>query len=153
LSLSEDDADAVSYSFAAATFPMSHAAESETLEKSGLGDTFIGPDFRGLLDETKDFLESPDSSVVLRSCLDRTFSQLSSSLAHLFVDDSQPPSQMRFEELQDKKVRLAAVLPALARASHSILNTMPNEFAEALADNRELQEFSAVVYSNFLVEQ
>jgi peroxin-3 len=60
---------------------------------------------------------------------------------------------MRFEELQDRKVRLAAVLPALARASHSILNTMPNEFAEALADNRELQEFSAVVYSNFLVEQ
>ena len=133
---------------------MSHAAERETLEKSGLGDTSISTELRSLLDETKDFLESPDSSVVLRSCLDRIFSQLSSTLAHLFVDESQnPASDARFEELSDRKVRLAAVLPALARASHSILNAMPNEFAESLGSNRELQEFSAVVYSNFVIEQ
>lgn len=133
---------------------MNHAAERETLEQSGLGDTSIEPELRSLLDETKDFLESPDSSVVLRSCLDKAFAQLSSNLAHLFVDDSVPQGNAtRFEELQDKKVRLAAVLPALARASHSVLTAVPNEFAQAVAENRELQEFSAVVYSNFAIGQ
>ena len=59
----------------------------------------------------------------------------------------------RFEEVQEKKVRLAAILPALARASHSILNGVPNEYAEALEDNRELMELSVVMYSNFTIEQ
>jgi peroxin-3 len=105
------------------------------------------------MSETRDFIDSADFSVVLRSCLDKLFAHLSESLGHLFVDDNASPAsqaaQRRFIEVSEKKVRLAAVLPALARASHTIFNGVPNEYAEALADNRELMEFSVVVYSNF----
>jgi peroxin-3 len=111
----------------------------------------ISPQLRSLLNETQDFIDSPDFSIVLRSCLDQSFEVLSSSLAHLFVD-MPDVSAGRFEEVPAKKVRLAAILPALARASHSVLEDSPNEFADALGSNRELQEFSAVVFSHFVLE-
>ena len=151
------------FSFASAIFPMRAQDVTETLEQSGLADTQIRPALRSLLDETRDFVESPDFAIVLRSCLDRLFAMLVSSLGHLFVDDaaSLPPlpasasglGQHRFSEVQEKKVKLAAILPALARCSHTVFNGLPNEYAEALAENRELQEFSAVVYSNFVIAQ
>ena len=154
-------------SFASALFPLSAADEQETMQESGLSlspnDTSINQSLRNLLNETQDFVDSPDFSIVLRSCLDKSFAQLSSSLAHLFVDEqrslpSLPQGNIgvgvrRFEELQEKKVRLAAILPALARASHVVLNGMQNEYAEALEENREMMEFSVVVYSNFALEQ
>ncbi|CAD6582113.1 MAG: peroxin [Cyphobasidiales sp. Tagirdzhanova-0007] len=155
------------HSFASALFPLSAADEQETMQESGLSlspnDTSINQSLRNLLNETQDFVDSPDFSIVLRSCLDKSFAQLSSSLAHLFVDEqrslpSLPQGNIgvgvrRFEELQEKKVRLAAILPALARASHVVLNGMQNEYAEALEENREMMEFSVVVYSNFALEQ
>lgn len=143
------------HSFASALFPSNLIDEQESLSECGLPPSIvasgISPQLRGLLNETQDFLDSPDFSIVLRSCLDKTFELLSSSLGHLFVDMPTVASG-RFEEVAERKVRLAAILPALARASHSILQDTPNEYADALASNRELQEFSAVLFSHFVLE-
>jgi len=144
-------------SFSAALFPQTAEQERETIVESGMAsrtDGRVSSSLRVLLNETQDFLDSPDCSIVLRSCLDRAFVVLSSSISHLFIDNEQQASAgLRIEELQEKKVRLAAILPALATSTHAILNGVPNEYAEALADNRELLEFSAVVYSNFAVDE
>lgn len=145
------------YSFARSLLPSNADEEAETLQRSGLmmyedDDAVVSPRLRILLDETRDYLDSPDAALVLRSCLDRAFALVSERLAHLFSDGPAAPSNSRFTEIPDKKVRLAAILPALARISHSALNEVPNEYAEVLAANRELQEFSAVVYSNFAIE-
>lgn len=143
------------HSFATALFPSRSEDEHESLSQSGLPHSIasagINTQLREILNETQDFLDSPDFSIVLRSCLDKSFELLSSSLSHLFVDMPAVASG-RFEEVSEKKVRLAAILPALARASHSVLEDMPNEYADALANNRELQEFSAVVFSHFTLE-
>lgn len=148
----EDDGSI--YSFEAVILPSTAPEEAETLKNSGLvtfedDSASVGPELRQLLDETLDFIESPDFAVVLRSCLNRTFARLAQSLAHLFADASIPSSTTRFSEVTESKVRLAAILPALGRATHSVLMEMPNEYADAIAQNRELQEFSAVVYSSF----
>lgn len=147
----------VRLSFSAALFPQTPAEEQETMVESGMaasGEAHVSSSLRVLLNETQDFVDSPDFSIVLRSCLDRAFVLLSSSISHLFVDTQQVlQSQERIEELAEKKVRLAAVLPALAASTHAIFNGVPNEYAEALAENRELLEFSAVVYSNFAVDE
>lgn len=143
------------HSFSSALFPSTLEDEQESLVESGLPHSIassgISPQLRDLLNETQDFLDSPDFSIVLRSCLDKSFETLSSSLSHLFVNMPEVAAA-RFEEVTEKKVRLAAILPALARASHSILEDTPNEYADNLASNRELQEFSAVVFSHFVLE-
>lgn len=143
------------HSFSSALFPSIPEDEQQSLSESGLPHSVvaagISPQLRDLLNETQDFLDSPDFSIVLRSCLDKTFELLSSSLSHLFVNMPTVASG-RFEEVSEKKVRLAAILPALARAGHSILQDTPNEYADALASNRELQEFSAVVFSHFVLD-
>lgn len=143
------------HSFTSALFPSTPQDEQESLVESGLpssvASSAISPQLRDLLNETQDFLDSPDFSIVLRSCLDKSFELLSSSLGHLFVNMPDVAAG-RFEEVTEKQVRLAAILPALARASHSILQDTPNEYADALANNRELQEFSAVVFSHFVLE-
>lgn len=151
------------HSFASAVMPMTPEQELETVTESGLAyeghDPTPSPALRSLLDETSDFVESPDFSTVLRSCVDKSFSILSSQLHHLFVDGDLPPAsptfpsaQNRISEIPEKKIRLAGILPALARASHTIFNSVPNDYTEALAENRELLEFSAVVYSNYTLE-
>lgn len=143
------------HSFSSALFPSRLEDEQESLSESGLPQSVaasgISPQLRVLLNETQDFLDSPDFSIVLRSCLDKSFELLSSSLGHLFVN-MPAVSSGRFEEVSERRVRLAAILPALARASHSILQDTPNEYADALASNRELQEFSAVVFSHFVLD-
>lgn len=143
------------HSFANALFPSTLDEERETLFESGLpaniADAGISPELRSLLNETQDFIDSPDFSIVLRSCLDKSFEIMTSSLGHLFVNMPATASS-RFEEVEEKRVRLAAILPALARTSHSVLTESPNEYADSLASNRELQEFSAVVFSHFRID-
>lgn len=141
-------------SFASVLFPSTHSEEAETLSQSGLATTVVDPTLRFLLDETKDFIDSADFSTVLRSMLDKSFALLTSSLGDTFAPPPIPNTQQtaRFEEVQERKVKLAALLPALARSTHTILNSHPNEYTELLLDNRELQEISAVVYSSFSLE-
>jgi len=104
------------------------------------------PTFDGLLIETRTLLQSPDFSVVLESCLDRATDILFKSIKDTIfaqggssVDRSGAPLQLR----------LASLLPGMARWSHLAFNGLPNELVDQLADIREVEAFSAIIYSRF----
>lgn len=90
------------------------------------------PAFDGLLGETRSLLQSPDFSMVLESCLDRATDILFKSIKDTIfvrggssVDENGAPLQLR----------LASLLPGMARWSHLAFNGLPNE----LVDVRTLQ--------------
>lgn len=90
------------------------------------------PAFDRLLAETRSLLQSPDFSMVLESCLDRATEILFKSVKDTMfvqggssVDENGAPLQLR----------LAGLLPGMARWSHLAFNGLPNE----LVDVRALQ--------------
>ena len=123
------------------------------------------PAFDRLLEETRSLLQSPDFSIVLESCLDRATDMLFKSIkdtifveGELGVDENGAPLQLR----------LAGLLPGMARWSHLAFNGLPNELVDVrklhgflwprahsfcppqqLADIREVEGFSAIIYSRF----
>ncbi|ORY06183.1 Peroxin-3 [Basidiobolus meristosporus CBS 931.73] len=134
------------------------AGELEVLrEGSGLDDPQIDGDLRMLLDETKDFLDSPDFVVVRQACLDEAFSLLNYNLRSVFLGNVSPTAkvyEMNSPEdpATEKAVSLAALLPIISRQVHQIINGVPNEFVEMLSTVKELQTYSAIVYSSFNLE-
>jgi peroxin-3 len=122
------------------------------------------PSFDRLLEETRSLLQSPDFSIVLESCLDRATDILFKSIKDTIfvkegssVDENGAPLQLR----------LAGLLPGMARWSHLAFHGLPNELVDVrtlhgslqphahgsspqqLADIREVEAFSAVIYSRF----
>jgi len=85
------------------------------------------PAFDKLLLETRSLLQSPDFSIVLESCLDRATDILFKSIKDTIfvqggssVDENGAPLQLR----------LASLLPGMARWSHLAFNGLPNEFVD-----------------------
>ncbi|KAF9652274.1 hypothetical protein BDM02DRAFT_3153748 [Thelephora ganbajun] len=104
------------------------------------------PAFDRLLEETRSLLQSPDFSIVLESCLDLATDILFRSIKDTIfiqggssVDENGAPLQLR----------LAGLLPGMARWSHLAFNGLPNELVDQLADIREVEGFSAIIYSRF----
>lgn len=122
------------------------------------------PAFDILLEETRSLLQSPDFSIVLESCLDRATDMLFKSIKDTIfveggsgVDENGAPLQLR----------LAGLLPGMARWSHLAFHGLPNELVDVrklhsslwprvhsflpqqLADIREVEGFSAIIYSRF----
>lgn len=129
-------------------------------------------ELRRLLNETSDCLDAPDCTLVRKLCLDRLFTHLVLSLEAPFrpTQTDFGAQGSRFEDVTERTARLASLLPSVARQSHVILNSMPNEYVQvsselgdrcrdeaptlcsllqALEDVRELTEFSAIIYSSF----
>ncbi|CAO1614534.1 unnamed protein product [Parajaminaea phylloscopi] len=137
------------------------------------------PTLAALLDETRDILESADASKVLKKCVHATFDVLVDSLRAPFglaphpaphVDAkgaAGPPGsheessrfrelrtaeeeeEVRLNSLGGRRLKLAAVLPLLARQSSLALESVPNEFVEAMATVKDLKALSAIVYSSW----
>ncbi len=93
--------------------------------------------FRDLMDQTREVIESPNFVIVLDAALDWGID--------LFLDDV---GQELFEMDPDKKAvgeeshrRLAAILPSVARWSHTTVDSLPNELVEVchLMYHRALQ--------------
>jgi len=106
----------------------------------------VSPAFDRLLEETRSLLQSPDFLIVLESCLDRATDTLFKSIKDTIfvqsgssVDESGAPLQLR----------LAGLLPGMARWSHLAFNGLPNELVDYLAEVREVEAFSAIIYSRF----
>ena len=85
------------------------------------------PTFDRLLEETRSLLQSPDFSIVLESCLDRATDTLFKSIKDTIfvrggssVDEDGTPLQLR----------LAGLLPGMARWSHLAFNGFPNELVD-----------------------
>ncbi|KAH8993651.1 Peroxin-3 [Lactarius hatsudake] len=130
--------------FLSTLMPPTASALSHLLTRGGFPPTHNDthePEFTALLEETRDLLASSDFALVLERALDRATALLFEGLSqNVFVG----------EEGEDEvRLRVAAVLPGLARWSSLALNGMPNELVDSLSDLHEVASFSAIIYSNY----
>ncbi|GAA6017915.1 hypothetical protein JCM11491_001214 [Sporobolomyces phaffii] len=176
----ETHPDGSRFDFSAALHPPTAADERHTLVTGGgfadpasgapsssASTALVPPPLRSLLNETSDFLLSPDGSLVLTLLLDRLLSLSISKLEPAFTtplpNTSSPLAAAdgargaRFEDVTEKQTRLASLLPVLTRLSAAGLEGQAgilrgshgNEFIEAIDDVRELKEFVAIVYASY----
>lgn len=122
------------------------------------------PAFDGLLEETRSLLQSPDFSIVLESCLDRATDMLFKSIKETIIVQGGSGAN---ENDTPVRLMLASLLPGIARWSHLAFHGLPNELVDVrtfhdslpsrahasppqqLADIREVEGFSALIYSRF----
>jgi peroxin-3 len=89
--------------------------------------TLHTPVFTSLLDETRSIISSADFQRVLEVCLDRATEMLINSLnENVFVDEGKRVDDNGGET----RLRLAGLLPGLARWSQLALNGLPNELVD-----------------------
>ncbi|KAF9282116.1 peroxin [Mortierella alpina] len=156
LEYTEVNGDQVHVNMREYMLPDEAADEREVLRAGGVDefDLVVDPVLRNLLDETRDFIDSDDFSTVLNSTLDTTFAQFNLSLQPTFNPflmsrGDAVIAEIEDEEDMDRAVPLASLLPLIARQVHLIINGVPNEYVDGLAMVKELQAFSAIVYSSF----
>ncbi|KAF9963050.1 peroxin [Mortierella alpina] len=132
------------------------ADEREVLRAGGVDefDLVVDPVLGHLLDETRDFIDSDDFSTVLSSTLTATFARFHLALQPTFNPFLLTRGDAVIAEIEDdqdidRAVPLAQLLPLVARQVHLIIHGVPNEYVESLAMVKELQAFSAIVYSSF----
>ncbi|KAI0089446.1 Peroxin-3 [Irpex rosettiformis] len=107
------------------------------------------PEFLSLLSETQKYLLSGSFERVLEVCLDRATDILSSGLEkNVFGSVVEDPNSLPALG-QEPRVRLAGMLPGLARWCHLALEGLPNELVDGLADVREVHALSAIIYSDY----
>ncbi|KAF7357789.1 hypothetical protein MVEN_00824900 [Mycena venus] len=98
-----------------------------------------------LLEETREIICSPDFAYVFEACLDRATEVLLSSVeSAVFASTNEitPPGE-------EVRIRLAGLLPGLARWSHLALNGLPNELIDNILDVRQVAALSAIVFGRF----
>jgi len=102
------------------------------------------PGFSALLTETRTILSSSDFSRVLEVCLDTATEVLFAGLEkNVFVPNEPAPGD------DVHRIRLAGLLPGLARWSQLALNGLPNELVDKIMDVREVSCLSAIVFAKF----
>jgi len=88
-------------------------------------------------------IKSPDFAHVLEACLDRATSVLFEGLEkNVFVSSECVPGE-------EVRIRLAGMLPGLARWSRLALHGLPNELVDSVLGMREVTCLSAIVFSKF----
>ncbi|KAM0251956.1 hypothetical protein ACHAQJ_007930 [Trichoderma viride] len=138
--------------------------EDEVIRQSGiLDDGGLAPEssaqvspaaLRRLLDETADLIESPAFSHVLTLVLDSGFSLLVdkklATEAFEFSLDEAPTTVATTASLKrTRAILLPKILSVLTRQAHVIGNgNTPNEYLQEMETVRDLEAFSAVVYSS-----
>ncbi|KDR77087.1 hypothetical protein GALMADRAFT_139109 [Galerina marginata CBS 339.88] len=101
--------------------------------------------FLALLDETRAILSSADFAVVLEACLDRATGVLFDGLeANVFSRQGTGSGTG-----EDERIRLAGLLPGLARWSQLALDGLPNELVDILLGMREVSCLSAIAFARF----
>ncbi|ORX48835.1 hypothetical protein DM01DRAFT_1326094 [Hesseltinella vesiculosa] len=147
------------YSFRSWMLPDSQDEELEFLRESGFSSQDIkeataGVSLRQLLDETKDYLDSPDFVSVLSCCLEEVYGIFNHNVfGKALLAGPLDPSVERIQEIKDdasagdKKMTLANLLPSISRQSHLII--AGNEYLNGFAYIKELQAFSAMVYTQY----
>lgn len=123
---------------------------------------FNDPIFSSLLTQTRAYLAGPDFAYALSAALDRATVVLVDGLrAKVFVDlnttnvpeglSATNPIDLTMEEetKEEIKIRLAGLLPGLARWSQLALNAVPNELVDNVMAVRELGALEAIVMSDY----
>ncbi|XP_034017751.1 peroxisomal biogenesis factor 3 [Thalassophryne amazonica] len=107
-----------------------------------------------LLNETRDMLDSPDFSTVLRVCLHRGFARLLDNLAEFFrlpPGDSTPSAAP--DSLSVVSLPLAKIIPIMNGQINAICNDTPSHFVQDLLLNDQVKAFAANVYESFSMPQ
>lgn len=90
--------------------------------------------FMSLVEDTQEQLASPDFEQVLEKCLDRATQVLFDGLEKNIFDET-----VELDEggiiVSEPRIRLASLLPGLARWSHLALNGLPNELVDVSVDH------------------
>ncbi|KAI9593169.1 Peroxin-3 [Syncephalis fuscata] len=133
--------------------------ESGIIEDAATAVNPISSGLRRLLDETRDFIDSPDFTTVLAHCLNESFGMLLNRLQVSNFPDPLPALKMASsgiheltpteEEAMIKQVPLAKLLPDISHQVHEILNGVPNPYLDLIANTETLRAYSAIVYSAY----
>lgn len=112
----------------------------------------VGETLRRLLDETADFVESPNAAEVIERLVHSGLSVFMDKLAVTFgatpADSGSPYPVV----LPTAKVKLPSILANMARQAGGMAQGSPgveNEYVDVMNQVQELTSFSAVVYSSF----
>ena len=119
-------------SFASVLFPPTPDTIQHVLIQGGFQQTRIDYEdsaFTVLLEETRSVFASSDFSLVLQTCLDQVAQTLLARLeSKVFVDSASPIGSQ-----EDVRIRLAGLLPGLARWSMEAMRGVPNELVDVSA--------------------
>jgi peroxin-3 len=119
-------------SFMSTLLPPTPDSMQHVLMQGGISQSLAmrsSPVFDSLLKETRSLLLSPDFSVVLEVCLDRATEILFNGLQkNVFMEGRSITSEG--ESGEETKLRLAGLLPGMARWSHLALHGLPNELVD-----------------------
>ena len=133
--------------FSGILLPESEREEARMLRDAGALDPAasldeaVTPALRALLDETKDYIDSPDFAHVVSSACEQVFSLFLSHMATSFG--------VRVNEARriDKPLLLAKVLPLVSQQAQVALNATPNDYVDAVVDCRDLRALSVLMYA------
>ncbi|CAE6436157.1 unnamed protein product [Rhizoctonia solani] len=119
---------------------------STTLASGGLTSSLahIDPALSTLLSATRNHISSADFAIALRKCIDLGTIAMKDGLIR-----SGEFGEITSADSESAKVKLAALLPGVARWTHLALNGVPNEIIEGFAELREVAGYSAIVLSSF----
>ncbi|KAG8687553.1 peroxin [Ceratobasidium sp. 423] len=121
---------------------------STTLASGGLTSSLahVDPALSTLLNASRAHISSADFAIALRKCLDLGTIAMKDGLIRSGefgeATNTDPDNE-------GPKVKLAALLPGVARWTHLALNGVPNEIIEGFAELREVAGYSAIVLSTF----
>ncbi|KAI9244414.1 Peroxin-3 [Sporodiniella umbellata] len=106
-----------------------------------------GISFQRLLDEARDYIDSPDFDKVAASCFNEVFAIFDQyAFAKTLLPDLEEGVSIQ-EITEEKTLTLAKLLPIISRQSHLVI--AGNEYLNAFAYIKELQAFSAMIYTQF----
>ncbi|CAA7263389.1 unnamed protein product [Cyclocybe aegerita] len=105
--------------------------------------------FASLMSETRSVLASRDFARVLEVCLDRATAVLFDGLEKNVFTPSGSIAGIGNGSGEEVRIRLAGLLPGLARWSQLALDGLPNELVDKILDLREVTCLSAIVFARF----
>ncbi|EUC61530.1 peroxin-3 protein [Rhizoctonia solani AG-3 Rhs1AP] len=121
---------------------------STTLASGGLTSSLahVDPALSTLLSASRTHISSADFAIALRKCLD--FGTIAMKDGLIRSGEFGETANTSADD-ESAKVKLAALLPGVARWTHLALNGVPNEIIEGFAELREVTGYSAIVLSSF----
>ncbi|KAH9985630.1 Peroxin-3 [Russula compacta] len=130
--------------FLSTLLPPTSSALSHLLTRGGFPPAYSDTHelaFTALLEETRDLLTSSDFAIALERALDRATDLLFDGLSQNVFTAKEGEGEVQ--------LRVASVLPGLARWSSLALNGLPNELLDSLTDLHEVAGFAAIIYSDY----
>ncbi|WFD27376.1 peroxin [Malassezia nana] len=101
----------------------------------------ITPQLRALLDETKDYIDSPDFAQVFRSSCKHVFAVFLQKLSVGFAVPTPDPRRV------EKPLLLAKILPLVSQQAKVALTSTPNDYVDAIVEGRDLRALSVLIYT------